>query len=94
MRNVLKFNKRKCKVLKRATERDKLRHWGPTCWRALCREGPWGPAGQQADHEPAMRLHSEEGHSGMYYEEHRPQVKGTDPSALVRRHFGALRDQV
>lgn len=41
-----------------------------------------------------MRLHSEEGHSGMYYEEHRPQVKGTDPSALVRQHFGALRDQV
>jgi len=85
-RNLMKFNKDKCRVLHLEKEQPHApaQAWGGPAGEQLCGEGPGCPGGRQVNHEPAVCPGCQESqwHPGMHQEECGQQVEGGSPSPL------------
>jgi len=65
-RNLMRFNKGKCRVLHLGKEQPHapVQAWGGPSGEQLCGEGPGCPGGRQVDHELAVCPGCQEGHWG------------------------------
>lgn len=95
VKNLMKFNKGKCKVLKRTLWRNKLKTSYTLGANLLDSSSAEKALGVLVD-KLTMYLYSKEGqhHLGLYQEEHCPQLKGSDTSPLVSSALGGPRDAV